>query len=71
MTDDENHRINECTKYSSINNCYSTEKFDFSTVFTDTVEAMEPAAETINKIWDLSNGKNLMRNVNTENIVIT
>ena len=70
-TDDENHRINECVKYSNINNCDTTEKFDFSTVFLDTVEAMESAAQTISKIWDLTNGKNLMRSVNTENVVTT
>ena len=70
-TDDENHRINECIKYSYINNCDRTEKFDFSTVFIDTVEAIESAAQTISKIWDLANGKNLMRHVNTENTVIT
>ena len=60
-TDDENHRINECEKYSSINNYAISEKFDFSIILTDTVEVLQTAAKQINKIWDLANGKNVMR----------
>ena len=61
MTDNENHRINECIKYSSINNHDHVEKFEFSIVFSDTVEKLQTAAQVINRIWDLANGKNTMR----------
>ena len=60
-TDNENHRINECIKYSSINNHDHVEKFEFSIVFSDTVEKLQTAAQVINRIWDLANGKNTMR----------
>ena len=62
--DNENHRINECKKYSSINNHNRAEKFDFSIVFSDTVEELQTAAQVINMIWDLANGKNTMRDTN-------
>ena len=64
MPDNENHRINECKKYSSINNHKRAEKFDFSIVFSDNVEELQTAAQAINMIWDLANGKNIMRNTN-------
>ena len=69
MTDNENHRINECKKYTTVNYQGQTEKFDFSNVYSDTKEVLQSAAEVINQIWDLANGKNSMRHLNNENVI--
>ena len=71
MTDDENHRINECTKYTGVNYQGQTEKFDFCDVYSDTKEVLQSAAHVINKVWDLVNGKNSMRLLNSENLITT
>ena len=63
--DDENHRINDCKKYSDINKYKHTDKFDFSTVYSDTAEALLTAAKEINDVWDLANGKNVMKCTST------
>ena len=69
VTDDENHRINECKKYAGTNNFGLTDKFDFTDVFSDSNEVLQSAAHVINGIWDLANGKNLMRHASAEIVI--
>ena len=71
VIDNENHRINECKKYSGINNYGLTDKFDFNDVFSESTDVLQCAAHVINSIWDLANGKNLMRHVSREIVIGT
>ena len=71
MIDDENHRINECKKYSGINYHGLMDKFDFANVFSESNEVLQSAANVINSIWDLANGKNSMRHTSSELIIGT
>ena len=63
-TDDECHRINECKKFTGVNNHQRNQHFDYNLVYSDSKEDLLAAAETILKVWDLSNGKHQMRNAN-------
>ena len=66
MEDNEIHRINDCILYRSINNYDKQNKFDYNLVYSDKPEEMEKTAKTILKIWDLANGKNTMKSIETE-----
>ena len=63
-TDDECHRINDCKRYAGTNNHQSNEQFTYNLVYSDKLEDLVAAAETIRHVWDLANGKNKMRNRN-------
>ena len=60
-TDDENHRINFCTKFSRINLCNSLVKFDFRCIYSQDPETVDRAIDVVSMLWNLSNGKNEMR----------
>ena len=59
--DDENHRINSCTKFSDINLCNSLVKFDFCCIYSRDQDAVDRAIEVVGTLWNLCNGKNEMR----------
>ena len=63
-TDDECHRINDCKRYTGTNNYQSNQQFNYNLVYSDNLEDLVAAAETILHVWDLANGKNKMRNMN-------
>ena len=60
-TDDENHRINFCTKFAGTNLCNSLVKFDFRSIFSMNNETVDRAIDVVGSLWDLRNGKNEMR----------
>ena len=66
MEDDEQHRINDCTKYRDINNCDNPVKFHFGGVYANDRDTVNQSAEGILKIWDLENGKNVIRSEGTQ-----
>ena len=61
MKDDEAHRINECRIHSVTNNFHNDQKFDFNNVYSESAEDLKNAAKSILHIWDLANGKNIIR----------
>ena len=58
--DDENHRVNFCSKFHETNLCESLVKFDFRSIFSSNKETVDRAIIVICDIWNLRNGKNEM-----------
>ena len=62
VTDDENHRINSCIKYRSVNLFDKTEKIDFNNIYAnDDHNKVMNVIKTILSVWDLAHGKNEVR----------
>ena len=59
--DDENHRINFCPKYENINLYHSNVKLDYNLIYADKISVSLKIVDMILRIWDLGNGKNVMR----------
>ena len=59
--DDENHRINHCSRFGELNLYYSPIKFDFDCIFLDDMDSVSRAVEVVDHLWNLENGKNDMR----------
>ena len=66
VKDDERHRINDCILYRNTNNYDKDDKFDYNSVYSENPVDMKKAAKEILCIWDLANGKNLMKNAGIE-----
>ena len=67
MEDNEEHRINNCIRYRNTNNYDKyDEKFDYKLVYSVQPEELKIAARAILNVWDLTNGRNAMRCVETE-----
>ena len=61
VKDDESHRMNSCKVYSNVNLYNTSENIDFNLIYSnDTVKCMK-VVEKILIMWDLANGKNVMR----------
>ena len=59
--DDEAHRINYCRVWSDRNLSRSDNKVDFKQIYSENrVESMK-IVEVILSLWDLGNGRNVMR----------
>ena len=61
QVDDESHRIKYCKKWKNVNLHGSSLKIDFSRIISRDPETLERLGCVIEKIWDLENGKNVMR----------
>ena len=61
VLDDENHRINSCLKYHETNLVKSPIKIDFTFIHSENEETVERILYVVNRIWDLSNDKNVMK----------
>ena len=59
--DDENHRINFCEKYQGVNLFNNSDKIDFSLLYSDIVGVSLKVVDIILKVWDIGNGRNVMR----------
>ena len=61
VTDNEDHRMNACSKWAQINLVNSGSKVRFSDIYHDDYDLCLKVVETILSMWDLENGKNEMR----------
>ena len=61
VTDDENHRINFCSKFQNMNLYNSPIKFDFRSIYSMNHDTIDRAVDFVRSLWDLKNGKNEMR----------
>ena len=52
-TDDEDHRLNYCTKYSDVNRCNSETKVDFSLIYSKDVSKLRSVIPDIRMLWNL------------------
>ena len=62
VNDDENHRINYCSRFKDINLYESNLKVDFESIHSDDNETVDRVIDTVSILWDLKNGKNDMMN---------
>ena len=63
VLDNENHRINSCKVYQHINLYNSPENVDFNMIHSKENSECMKVVEKILMMWDLANGKNVMRDV--------
>ena len=61
MTDDENHRINHCRLWLNTNLFSSCDKLNFEDIYSDDRSKSLKVIERILLMWDLGNGRNIMR----------
>ena len=56
--DDENHRLNHCKRYQSINFYNETRKVDFTDVYSQDIDVLKQIIRNIEKVWNTktSNG---------------
>ena len=60
VTDDENHRLNDCSKFSSVNN-FMTEKTDFRDIFSNDPIIFKDAIKNIEKVWNTRTAHGTMK----------
>ena len=60
VLDDENHRLNFCTKWADKNNVHGKD-VDFGDVYTNDKEALNRVIERIEKVWELKYGNGKMK----------
>ena len=61
VIDDEEHRINWCCKWESVNRYHNDEKVAFCDIYSDDMDKCLVVVNTVLSIWDLANGKNDIR----------
>ena len=61
VTDDEEHRINHCKLWIDTNLSTSCEKLNFDDIYSDDRVKSLKVVERVLLMWDLGNGKNIMR----------
>ena len=61
VIDDENHRINKCSRFKETNLYHSPLEYDFYGIYTDDDDNVDRTIEVIGHIWNLENGRNEMR----------
>ena len=61
VLDDENHRVNFCIKYRSVNYCEKTEKIEFDDIYSDDNNKIMNVVKAILSVWDLAHNKNEVR----------
>ena len=61
VIDNEDHRINDCSKWESINLVNSTSRICFDNIYMDEYQSCNAVVEVILLLWDLENGKNEMK----------
>ena len=61
VTDDEDHRINHCKLWKDTNLSTSSVKLNFDDIYSDDRAKSLLVIERVLLMWDLGNGKNIMR----------
>ena len=58
-TDNEYHRLNECSVYDHLNYAKSLTKCDFNNVYNDDTEILNPIITQIESVWEFryANGR--------------
>ena len=61
--DNEEHRLNECVNYQSVNYSNSDEKIPFETIYSDDPVVLKTIFERINKVWNVKTRRGAMNDV--------
>ena len=65
VVDDEQHRINDCPVWSTINLYNDGRSMDYDKIHSDDEVESRKVVDQILAMWDLGSGKNCMRTVET------
>ena len=65
VLDDEEHRLNFCTKYFSINFCNEIEKLPFNTIHSHDIVKLRAIIERISAVWNVKVGHGAMNQSQT------
>ena len=59
MTDNEYHRLNECTKWKDLNQADSPEKFVFENIYSNDADILKLIIGAIENVWEFryANGR--------------
>ena len=60
VTDDEQHRLNQCTRYERTNFCNSDEKHNFDDVYDSDVSVVKEILKSIERVWNVKTGHGSM-----------
>ena len=60
VTDDEQHRLNHCTRFERTNLCNSDEKLNFDDVYESDVDVVKKMLKSIEKVWNVKIGHGCM-----------
>ena len=60
VLDDENHRLNYCTKYRDLNHCDNGTKVEYSDIYSDDPAVLRCIFGEISKVWNLRNTSGAM-----------
>ena len=60
VKDDENHRLNFCKTYQSINLYDKAQKADFNDIYSHEIEVLRPIVDQIEKVWNTRTGSGTM-----------
>ena len=60
VIDDENHRLNNCPIYKSVNYFDTQCKVDFNEVFSTNINVLRPLVKQIGKVWNVKNAHGTM-----------
>ena len=61
--DDEEHRLNWCSKFAHNNFRNNPDKIEFDTIYSDDICTIRNAISRIRTVWDVSNGNGSMINI--------
>ena len=61
VIDDEDHRINDCKKWQTINMSSNSQRVPFTDIYHDEYDRCLNVVKVILSMWDLENGKNEMK----------
>ena len=61
VVDDEEHRLNHCTKYRSMNYCDHEEKLPFKNIFSTDINTLRDIIPRIQNVWDTNCAHGTMR----------
>ena len=60
IIDDENHRMNHCTKFREMNHCDSETKVNFNLIYSNNFEVLRGIIPEITEVWNLRNATGTM-----------
>ena len=58
--DDENHRLNHCTKYRDVNYCDHIPKINFRNIYSNDVQVLRETVDVIKNLWNVHNANGTM-----------
>ena len=60
MTDNEEHRLNECERYIDLNFSASSDRIPFDTIFRTDMESLRKIIHRIDQTWNVRSGHGAM-----------